>query len=208
MEKLNKMEATMTEQSTMIRKIHQAASRIEPVLRDQPSFLDRIRTGQNQPNSKNPGSEELRGSYASLDYFMSLPYIQNLFLHTELPATFVCHTVFTPLGDTRLPNLQRFHVQRLVDRYLTDIHLLHPIIEAETVQRLAKEIDEAGVSWSGETAIILIILAIGALLEDGGYLEYILAAKKRWGFAVENVDIISIQVHYLNGYDRQKDLLN
>ena len=77
---------------------------------------------------------------------------------------------------------------------------MHPVLEIATIERIKKELDEDGLSWNGETAIILLILAIACVMNGQDSLEYHSAAKRRLGFAIDTVSHISIQAHYLQGY--------
>ena len=126
------------------------------------------------------------------------------FVTTLLPRTRKYESLVFDNGeirkDCKLPNLHREHVQKLVDYFLAGIHPLHPVMEVATIERIKKELDEDGLSWSGDTAIIMHILAIGSVLAGLDSVEYNSAAKRRMGFAVEKVNVMAIQAHYLQGY--------
>ena len=197
LEKLNKLETTITEQSATLVRIQKATSFLEP------GFLhsDKLRSPfcPTQPRIYSEVFEVPKGRWASLDYFMTLPFVGTL-----LPAGRKYESIVfdnTEIQrDCKLPNLHRDHVQKLVDYFLAGIHPLHPIMEVATIERIKRELDEDGLSWTGETAVIMHILAIGSVLAGLDSVEYNAAAKRRMGFAVENINIIAIQAHYLQGY--------
>ena len=101
--------------------------------------------------------------------------------------------------ETRLPNLEKGHVQKLFHFFLEEIHPLHPVIDIPTLDQILKELEEDGLSWTGESAVIMHILTIGCILAGQDPLEYNCAAKRRMGFAVEQVNILAIQAHFLLG---------
>src|SRR5208282_3732094 len=93
-----------------------------------------------QPRISSEVFQVPKGRWASLDYFMSLPFVATL-----LPASRKYESIVLDntdiRTDCRLPNLQRDHVQKLVDYFLAGIHPLHPVMEVATIERIKKELD-------------------------------------------------------------------
>src|SRR5204863_2191859 len=126
LEKLNKIEATIAEQGTSLGRIQEATSSLEP------GFLQSTKLHQSpfcptQPKMCIEAFEVPKGRWASLDYFMTLPFISTLvppgrkfellvFDNTEIAE------------ECKLPNLHQRHVQKLLDHFLAEIHPLHPVM--------------------------------------------------------------------------------
>jgi len=195
LEKLNKLEATISEQSLTLGRIQEATSFLEPGFLHSNKFKS--------PFSPIQQTTEVfqvpKGRWASLEHFMSLPFVGTL-----LPPGRKYENIFLDnfemRKDYKLPNLHPEHIQKLIDHYLTSIHPLHPILEVTTIEQMQKELDENGLFWTGETAIVMYLLAIGSVLSGFDSAEYYSAAKRRMGFAVEKINIMAIQAHYLQGY--------
>jgi hypothetical protein len=77
-------------------------------------------------------------------------------------------------------------------------------MEINTIERLKLELEEDGLSWTGENALIMYILAIGCILAGDDPIDYSSAAKRRIGIALEKVNVMAIQAHYLQGYAPSK----
>ena len=197
LEKFNKLEGTIAEQSKILGRIQEATSFLE--LGFPSSGKSRSPFCPTQPRISSEVFQVPKGRWASLDHFMSLPFVATLFPANRKYQSIVFDNTDTR-KDCKLPNLQRDHLRKLVGYFLAEIHPLHPIMEVATIERIKNELDEDGLSWTGETAVILHILAIGSVLAGLDSGEYNSAAKRRMGFAVENVNIIAIQAHYLQGY--------
>jgi len=86
-------------------------------------------------------------------------------------------------------------VERHVTTYLAEIHPFHPVIEIPTLERLHSSVCEEGLLWNAESALILQILALGAMSASLPYL-----ALRRVGYAIQNLGIIVTQFHYLQGF--------
>ena len=200
MEKLNKIEASVVEQGTILIKLQESASALQPALTGKQPHLEQTSMIPSEAmRLPNLTFQVPTGGWASLDYFMSLPFIKCLIPDRLMSPTFACDNYCVPLKGSQLPNLHNDQVKRLVDRFVTDMLPLHPILEATTVERLTRELEEDGLAWTGETAIILLILAIRSLLDGEDCSEYMCAAKRRAGIAMERLDIRAIQAHYLQG---------
>ena len=203
LEKLNKLEATIGEQATILAQVQEATSFLEPNF----PFKNKIKTPfcPTLPPSRSRedyGEAFLipKGRWASIDYFMTLPFVANLIPAGSKLESVVLDNLEPSRDNCKLPNLHPPHVQKLVETYVTAIHPMHPVLEIATVERIKKELDEDGLSWDGETAIMLLILAIACVLSGQDSLEYHSAAKRRLGFAVDTVSHMSIQAYYLQGY--------
>lgn len=205
LEKLNKLEATMGEHTTILAQVQEATSFLEPNF----PFKNNLKTPfcPTQPPCRSPedrGEAFLvpKGGWASVEYFMTLPFVANLIPSGSKHETVIIRDNVEPPKDVcKLPNLHPAHVQKLVETYLTGIHPIHPVLEIATIERIKKELDEDGLCWNGETAIMLLILAVACVISSQDCLEYYSAAKRRLGFAVNTVGHMSIQAHYLQGYD-------
>jgi len=202
LEKLNKLEATIGEQATILAQVHEATSILEPNF----PFKNKIKTPF-CPTQLASQSCESHGEvflapkdrWASIDYFMSLPFVANLIPAGYKLETIIRDNVESSRDNCKLPNLHPPHVQKLVEIYLTGIHPMHPVLEVAAIERIKKELDEDGLCWNGQTAIILLILALASVISGQDSLEYHSAAKRRLGFAVDTVSHMSIQAHYLQG---------
>lgn len=200
LEKLNKIESSIQEQGTTLGRLQETVSLVGPLLKNRPSLFDNTNISPSPPTeSSNIAFQVPKGGWASLDHFMSLPFIQKLLPQGQKIDTFIHDSPEAPRENKSLPNLEKGHVQGLVDRCLTEILPLHPIIEVNTVDQFVKELDEDGLLWTGPTALILHILSVGSVLAGEDSLDYQFAAKRRMGFAVEKVDLVAIQTHYLQG---------
>jgi hypothetical protein len=199
LEKLNKIEATILEQGATIGRIQDATSTLEPNFVSPTKVLNQSRFSPTQPQPvANVVFQVPKGNCASLDYFMALPFVQTFIPSGRKFESLICDNPDVR-RENQLPNLQKAHVQKLIQNFLTSVHPLHPVIEITTLERIKQELDEDGLSWSGETALILHILAIGCILAGDDPTEYNSAAKRRMGFAVEKINVTAIQVHYLQG---------
>jgi hypothetical protein len=210
LEKLNKLEVTIAEQAAALTKISEVTAVLDPTLPNPNKGLLKSSFTPSKPAdatsttiTRDPFSGEYflvpKGRWASLDKFMSQHFVQNLLPSGVRYKSLVVDNNDQP-RDYKLPNLQPAHTQRLLDRFLAEVHPLHPIIEVSTVDRIKKELNEDGLSWDGETAVVMHILAIGAMLEGEDPLGFNSAAKRRMGFAVERVGVMAIQAHYFQGY--------
>jgi hypothetical protein len=197
LEKLNKLEGKIAEQGVALGKIQEATSSRDlsfPIGDKTQSPFYPI-----QPVVSTEAFQLPKDRWASVDYFMSLPFVLTLFpTGSKFESLFVDN--FETPKDRKLPNLEKRHVQRLVDNYMTGIHPLHPIMEVAEIERIQKELDEDGLLWTGETAIIMQILALGAVIAGIDSMDYSYAAKRRMGFAVEGISVMAVQAHYLQGY--------
>jgi len=204
LEKLNTLQATVGEHGTMLAQVRESTSSLELNFR----FKNKVETPfcPTQPSSRS--SEDRgeafiipKGGWVSINYFMTLPFVADLTpAHSKFESIIVDNSLEPSIDNCKLPNIHPPLVQELLETYLSGIHPLHPVLEIATIERIKKELDEDGLSWNGETAIILLILAIARVMNGHDSLEYHSAAKRRLGFAVETINHMSIQAHYLQGY--------
>jgi hypothetical protein len=202
LEKLNKIEHLIGEQGRTLLKLEDTTNTcLSPLIAEKAKVLEKTNISPTQLDSKATGIvfQVPRGGYASLSYFMSLPFVRQFFPAGHRIPSLICdnHPIERSTDHKLVPNLHLTHLQTLVNHFLTEIHPLHPVIDIATVERYRKELNEDGLSWTGETGVIMYILAIGSVLAGEDSTEYYLAAKRRMGFAIEKVDVMAIQAHYL-----------
>jgi hypothetical protein len=200
LEKLNKLEGAMAEQGAVLGRIQDVTAHLE-------SGSGANTRGLSQPvlsPTQRRGSRTFqvpRDTWMGLDHFLSQPFIRALMPTARQSYSLVCDSSETRKGY-KLPNLQKSQVQKLVQRFIEALHPVYPVVELATIERLQQRLDEDGLGWTGEDAIIMQILALGALSCGEDPNEYIHSANRRLGLACEKVDILAIQVHYLQGYTR------
>jgi len=136
---------------------------------------------------------------AGLDYFMSLPFVKALLPEPYQRKSLVSDSV-TASGSCDFPNLDRTRVESLITTYLAEIHPFHPVMEIKTINHLSSSVCEAGLEWTPESALILQILAVGAIYASQPYTDYYSSAIRRMGFATQNPGIIASQFYYLQGF--------
>ena len=198
MEKLEKLEATMLDQATVLGKIKDSTFGLNGNFVSPSKALSQPRFSPSPRRSSHVMFQVPKGGWASLEHFMSLSFVQTLLPRPQSYRGLVCDNSEVRM-ETRLPNLEKGHVQKLFHFFLEEIHPLHPVIDIPTLDQILKELEEDGLSWTGESAVIMHILAIGCILAGQDPLEYNCAAKRRMGFAVEQVNILAIQAHFLLG---------
>lgn len=197
LEKLNKLEATITEQGITLGRIQDTTSFLNPGF----PYGNKLKSpfSPSQPQMHSEVFQAPKGRWSSLEHFMTLPFVGTLFPQNYKYQNLLIDNLDTR-KDSKLPNLHRGHIQTLIDHYITEIHPLHPVMEVAVIDRIQKELDEDGLCWTGETAIIMHLLAIGSILAGQDPAEYNTAAKRRMGFAVEKINVMAIQANYLEGY--------
>jgi hypothetical protein len=86
---------------------------------------------------------------------------------------------------------------------------VYPVLETATLERLQQRLEEDGLGWTGEDAITLQVLAIGAMCcgETDDANVYMQSANRRLGIAGDKVDILAIQTGFLQGYATEAALL-
>jgi len=181
--------------------------RIEQLTRIQEEDLPHRHTAFS-PNNIPPSFDDtqiyridlLKTTTAGIDYFMSLSFVETL-----LPEGYRCESLIrdAPISCVKwsFPNLDRAHVENLITIYLAEIHPFHPVLEISTIERLKTLICEEGLLWSAESALILEILALGAVHASKPYHDYYFAAIQRMGYGIQNLGVTAIQIHYLQGFE-------
>ena len=198
LEKLDKLEATMLNQATMLARIQDATVDLQNSQVKPNHVLDRPQILPSSKRAAHVMFQIPKGGWASLDHFMSLSFVKELMPTGRTNQQLVCDDTKVHV-ETRLPNLDKTHVRKLFQCFLNDVLPLYPVIDVTTAQQIIKELEEYGLSWTGETAVAMHILAIGCILTGDDPLEYNCAAKRRMGLAVEQVNVLAIQAHYLLG---------
>jgi hypothetical protein len=198
-EKLEKIEDKLQNQATVIGKIEEATYGLKSNTRGPSLALCQPRFSPAPLKSSPVMFQVPKGGLASLDHFLSLSFVRSLLPDSQSYRSLVCDDSESRT-ETRLPNLEKNHVQKLYKRFLEDIYPIHSIIDIPILDQMLKELEEDGLLWTGESAVIMQILAIGCILAGEDPLEYNCAAKRRMGFSVEQVNILAIQAHYLLGY--------
>lgn len=199
MEKLEKLEATILDQAAVLGKIKDATSGLKVGVGSPSKVLSQPRFSPSPRRSSHVMFQVPKGEWASLSYFLSLPFVKSFVPKSQISRGLVCDNTDVRL-ETKLPNLEKRHIRRLFQRFLDEIYPLHPIIEITTLEHAMEELEESGLSWTGEITVIMHILAIGCVLGGENPLEYNCAAKRRMGLAVEHVNILAVQAHYFSGY--------
>ncbi|EXJ74861.1 uncharacterized protein A1O5_01557 [Cladophialophora psammophila CBS 110553] len=100
----------------------------------------------------------------------------------------------------------------LVHRFFTHVHSRNPILDEGKIRTLAQEIQGRGIGWDTKSALILLVLANGALghpLPTPAHPEKVfgqdqatalfLAAEQRLGYAVASTGIMQAQCLFLAG---------
>jgi len=130
---------------------------------------------------------------------MSLPFVEALLPEGYQYESLVSDTPASCV-NCGFPNLDRVHVGRLVTTYLAEIHPFHPVMEISTIEHLSRLVCEEGLLWNADSALILQILALGAMHASLPYLGYYCASIRRMGYGIQNLGVTAAQFHYLQGY--------
>ena len=200
LEKLNSMETVMADHSERLNRIEQSTGSRDYDL----PHKHKLKSGFSPTDSPNPAEDTQvyqisKMRIGGVDYFMSLPFVEAILPEGCQYETLVSDEPAS-CANSAFPNLDRAHVNRLIKTYLNDIHPFHPIMEASTIERLATTLSEEGLLWHAESALVLQVLALGAMLSSQPYLDYYCAGIRRMGYAVQNLGILAAQFHYLQGY--------
>lgn len=201
LEKLNAMETLISDQSERLNRVEQSTGSRDFDL----PHKHKLKSGFSPADSPNPAQDTQayqlpKKRIAGVDYFMSFPFVEAILpegcqyerLVSDMPASCV---------NSAFPNLDRGHIDRLVKVYLSEVHPFHPVLEVSTIERLAKTLSEEGLLWHAESALVLQVLALGAMLSAQPYQDYYCSAIRRMGYAVQNLGMLAAQFHYLQGYE-------
>jgi hypothetical protein len=208
LDRISKLEGVVAEQGTVLGRIQDVTSQLEPVNDANSRLLGHLTNMPAQARRENRMFRLPKDCWASLDHFLSLPFVRELLPMTQTPSALVCDS-----AETRriyeLPNLQKEQVHRLVQCYTDAIHVVYSVLETATLERLQQRLEEDGLGWTGEDAITLQVLALGAMscgeTEDANV--YMQSANRRLGIAGDKVDILAIQAAFLQGYSPEVTLL-
>jgi len=199
LEKLNKIENTMSEQATVLAQIQETTSILTPEFSSTSKLLPHADFSPEEPKQDPRVVFQVpEGRWGSLDYFLSLSFVRNLMPTSRKSGSLVIDNNNSH-PDSPIPSLSKPLVQRLVQEFLDGLYPLHPVLELTALERIKREMEEDYVAYTGETAIFMQVLALGALLAGENSEAYATAAKRRLAYAVERVDCMAIQAHYLQG---------
>jgi hypothetical protein len=192
-------------------------NKIESMLGDNSQKLNRIEQSTGSRENDTPHKHKLKSAFspvdapdtetyripkdrvAGIDFFMSLPFVKKV-----LPEGCEYESLVgdepVSCANSAFPNLDRSHIDGLIKAYLADIQPFHPVVEVLTIERLVRVLCEEGLLWSAECALILQILALGAMFTSQPYLDYYCAGIRRMGYGIQNLGIVASQFHYLQGF--------
>ena len=110
LEKLNKIESSIIEHGTTLQKLQDTAnSFLGPLLADKATALEQTYISPTQANMDGNIASMVfqvpKGGFASLNYFMTLPFIESLLPQGQTLQTFVCDNPYERMEHKRLPNL-------------------------------------------------------------------------------------------------------
>ncbi|KAK1461102.1 hypothetical protein CMEL01_14738 [Colletotrichum melonis] len=66
------------------------------------------------------------------------------------------------------PAMEFYELSRLVDLYLTNVHPMNPIVDAQMLRQMLKQVAENGPDWSASTCIVALSCALGAISQRPG----------------------------------------
>ncbi|KAL2829440.1 C6 zinc finger domain protein [Aspergillus cavernicola] len=90
-----------------------------------------------------------------------------------------------------LDNLDHRLVQPLVDRFFHYVHVKNPILDESQTRRLVAHYCVAGLDWSAESCLVLLVVALGATATQ---------PQKRLGLTLEGGDrVLEAQCFFLSG---------
>jgi len=200
LEKLNKIEGSIADQNAMLTRFRGAASLLTPDYT--PDCSNALTPPAITPCKITTESIEFcvpTGHWGSVDTFCSLPSIRSLAPTMSNLDSLLYELSEHVESESKSPNLNKDHTQKLFQQYIIDLHPLHPVVDLEALERVKERVDEEGLRWTGEDALFLTVLALGCILCKESPLEYVQAAKRRLGFALEQIDLVAIQTLFLQG---------
>ncbi|KAK7458410.1 hypothetical protein Landi51_01233 [Colletotrichum acutatum] len=78
----------------------------------------------------------------------------------------------SPRGDAFSPRsppaMEFYELSRLVDLYLTNVHPMNPVVDAQMLRQMLKQVAENGPDWSASTCIVALSCALGAISQRPG----------------------------------------
>ncbi|RPB24475.1 hypothetical protein L211DRAFT_807714 [Terfezia boudieri ATCC MYA-4762] len=119
--------------------------------------------------------------------------------------------------DVDEEELERYDLRHLIERFLTNVQTKNPILDQGILEEYVDEIERRGFDGSGESCIVLMVCALGAVsapysecfpnttksssiypdLDIGK--KFFLAAKKRFGTAIIRNKLTTVQCLFLGG---------
>ncbi|KAF8448513.1 hypothetical protein BGX38DRAFT_573746 [Terfezia claveryi] len=119
--------------------------------------------------------------------------------------------------DVDEEELERYDLRHLIERFLTNVQTKNPILDQGILEEYVDEIERRGFDGSGESCIVLMVCALGAV--SAPYSEcfpnslksssiypdlvigkkFFLAAKKRFGTAIVRNKLTTVQCLFLGG---------
>ncbi|KAK1995025.1 hypothetical protein LX36DRAFT_613240 [Colletotrichum falcatum] len=73
--------------------------------------------------------------------------------------------VFSPRSP---PAMEFYELSRLVDLFLANVHPMNPVIDAQVLRQMLKQVAENGPDWSAATCIVALACALGAISQRPG----------------------------------------
>ncbi|GJC86116.1 hypothetical protein ColLi_08954 [Colletotrichum liriopes] len=64
--------------------------------------------------------------------------------------------------------MEFYELSRLVDLFLANVHPMNPIIDAQVLRQMLKQVAENGPDWSAATCIVALTCALGAISQRPG----------------------------------------
>lgn len=123
--------------------------------------------------------------------------------------------VFSPRAP---PAMEFYELSRLVDLFLANVHPTNPVVDAQVLRQMLKQVAENGPDWSAATCIVALACALGAISQRPGQRtpsgtprgysvepnrhlasRYWSVAEKRLGFAMGQPGWESVQCLCLAG---------
>jgi hypothetical protein len=196
LEKLNKIESAIAQHGAVLGRLQSSTARFEPGNEVNSNSFNNPGYSPTQPRNVNSRFQLPKDCWLGLDQFCSLSFVRAM--APTMRQSLVSDSAEIPKVN-RLPNIQKDQVSRYVQQYLHAVHPIHPVLEVATIERLQLHLDEDGLAWTGEDAIIMQILALGSMSCGECPLEYLQVANRRLGLAYENNDLLAVQGQYLEG---------
>ncbi|KAK1585400.1 uncharacterized protein LY79DRAFT_518860 [Colletotrichum navitas] len=89
-----------------------------------------------------------------------VPFAIDPFSHASPRAE-----VFSPRSP---PAMEFYELSRLVDLFLANVNPLNPVIDAQVLRQMLKQVAENGPDWSAATCIVALTCALGAISQRPG----------------------------------------
>jgi hypothetical protein len=149
-------------------------------------------------------------------------YLDDVLTQSKSSASPGLSEVFSGLSSSISISTERSDIERLVDQYFRRVNIKNPILNRRVLNQYCQRYYEHGPLFNLETCLVLLTCALGAISTDFDPLGedqssgsspyppaslanhrlshcYFVAAEKRLGAALSNVDFLSIQCLCLAG---------